>query len=46
MVAGIYGMNFKNMPELDWVFGYPLAVALMVVVDIWLYVRFKKSHWL
>ena len=31
MIAGIYGMNFEHMPELKWTFGYPLAVALMVV---------------
>ncbi len=46
MVAGIYGMNFRNMPELDWSFGYPLAVAAMVVIDIWLYFRFRKARWL
>ena len=46
MVAGIYGMNFKNMPELEWTWGYPAAVALMVVVDVWLYFNFKKTQWL
>jgi len=46
MVAGIYGMNFKHMPELDWEFGYALAIAMMVVTDIWLYVRFRKARWL
>jgi magnesium transporter len=46
MVAGIYGMNFKNMPELDWAWGYPAAVAVMVVVDVWLYFNFKKVKWL
>jgi magnesium transporter len=46
MVAGIYGMNFKHMPELDWEYGYALAVAMMVATDIWLYVRFKKARWL
>ena len=46
MVAGIYGMNFENMPELKWTFGYPLAIATMVAVDIYLYVRFKKTRWL
>ena len=46
MVAGIYGMNFKNMPELDWVFGYPLAVTLMVAVDIYLYYHFRTLKWL
>jgi magnesium transporter len=46
MVAGIYGMNFKNMPELDWVYGYPVAVAVMVIIDVWLYFNFKKVKWL
>ncbi|HEV8255950.1 MAG TPA: magnesium/cobalt transporter CorA [Casimicrobiaceae bacterium] len=46
MIAGIYGMNFKNMPELDWLWGYPLAMAAMVAIDIWLYVRFRKIGWL
>ena len=46
MVAGIYGMNFKNMPELDWLYGYPVSIAIMVVADVWLYIRFKKARWL
>jgi len=46
MVAGIYGMNFDHMPELKWTFGYPLSIATMVVIDAYLYVRFKKSRWL
>jgi magnesium transporter len=41
-----YGMNFEYMPELEWTSGYPLAVATMVVIDAYLYVRFKKSRWL
>lgn len=46
MIAGIYGMNFKNIPELDWRFGYPLAVATMVAIDAWLFARFRKARWL
>ncbi len=46
MVAGIYGMNFKTMPELDWAYGYPFALGLMVAVDLYLYVRFRKARWL
>lgn len=46
MVAGIYGMNFKNMPELDWSLGYPLAVALMGAADIYLYYHFRRLKWL
>lgn len=46
MIAGIYGMNFKHMPELEWVWGYPVSVAFMVAVDLWLYFQFKKTKWL
>src|SRR6266436_3456733 len=46
MVAGVYGMNFKNMPELDWVFGYPFAVGIMVAIDGFLFTRFRKAGWL
>jgi len=46
MVAGIYGMNFKNMPELEWQYGYALALVLMVVADVYLYFRFRKARWL
>ena len=44
--AGIWGMNFKVMPELDWRYGYPAALAIMLVVCLYLYYRFKKSRWL
>jgi len=46
MIAGIYGMNFKNMPELDWPWGYPLSVAVMIVMDAFLYLQFRKIKWL
>jgi magnesium transporter len=46
MIAGIYGMNFKNMPELDWAIGYPLALALMVGIDMYLFRRFRKTGWI
>ena len=46
LVAGIYGMNFRYMPELHWFFGYPFALALMVAVSLGLYVVFKRRHWL
>jgi len=44
--AGIWGMNFELMPELHWKYGYPAAVALIVVVCSYLYYRFKRSGWL
>ncbi len=45
-IAGVYGMNFKHMPELEWAFGYPAAMAVMVLVDIYLVFRFRKANWL
>lgn len=46
LIAGIYGMNFEHMPELKWTFGYPLSLAAMVGIDLYLYFRFRKSGWL
>jgi magnesium transporter len=46
LIAGIYGMNFRHMPELDWAFGYPFALALMGVTAFLLYRSFRKRDWL
>jgi magnesium transporter len=46
LIAGIYGMNFDVMPELRWRYGYAISVAVMVVVDCYLFYRFRKSKWL
>ena len=46
MVAGIYGMNFNTMPELDWAFGYPLVIGLTATVCAFLYRAFRRSGWL
>ncbi|MFF1574477.1 magnesium and cobalt transport protein CorA [Leifsonia sp. NPDC058292] len=46
LVAGIYGMNFTHMPELEWTFGYPLAVLAMLGLSSVLYVVFRKRGWL
>ncbi len=46
MIAGVYGMNFKQMPELGWSFGYPMAVGLMVLIDSYLFFRLRKAGWL
>jgi magnesium transporter len=46
LVAGIYGMNFKHMPELDWRFGYPLALGSMALIAVVLYFTFKRRDWL
>jgi magnesium transporter len=46
MIAGIYGMNFKNMPELSWPLGYPISVVIMLAIDGYLWVKFRKTGWL
>ena len=46
MVASIYGMNFPDMPELGWSFGYLYSLALMLVGTLALYFLFKKIHWI
>jgi magnesium transporter len=46
MISGVYGMNFRHMPELGWRFGYAWAVGLMVVSAVSLWVYFKRKGWL
>ena len=46
MIAGVYGMNFEAMPELKWTLGYPASIALMAVIDVFLFFRFRKAGWL
>ena len=46
LVAGIYGMNFEHMPELEWRYGYAVALAIMAGVDSYLFYRFRKAGWL
>ena len=46
LVAGIYGMNFDQMPELHWTLGYPLALGIMVASAVALYIGFRKRGWL
>ncbi len=46
MIASIYGMNFKAMPELDWPWGYPAALILMVLVAVGPYLYFRWKRWL
>jgi magnesium transporter len=45
-VASLYGMNFANMPELKWEYGYYMALVLMAAFDLYLWYRFRKSGWL
>ncbi|HEX2063801.1 MAG TPA: magnesium/cobalt transporter CorA [Acidimicrobiales bacterium] len=46
LVAGIYGMNFEYMPELDWRLGYPFALGLMLLITVLGYRQFKRRGWL
>ncbi len=45
-IAGIYGMNFQNMPELDWTYGYPMALGLIACVCVLLFVLLRRRGWL
>ncbi|NTU81963.1 MAG: magnesium/cobalt transporter CorA [Chloroflexales bacterium] len=46
MIAGIYGMNFAVMPELNWPYSYPLVLALTLIFCTFLYLRFRRTNWL
>ena len=45
-IAGVYGMNFKHMPELDWLWGYPYALGLMAAVTIFCMIWFWRKGWI
>jgi magnesium transporter len=46
LIGTIYGMNFHIMPELDWIFGYPMALGLMLGMGVVLYATFKHNKWI
>jgi magnesium transporter len=46
LIGSIYGMNFTHMPELDWLYGYPWALSLMLLSSLAVYVISKRSGWL
>ena len=46
LIGTIYGMNFRHMPELHWLFGYPFAIGLMVAVCLSLFVMFRRRGWI
>ncbi|MDB5504963.1 MAG: Mg2+ transporter protein CorA family protein [Tardiphaga sp.] len=46
LIASVYGMNFKLMPELEWTHGYPMALLMMVFAAVLPYVFFKCKRWL
>lgn len=45
-LVGVYGMNFKHMPELEWLFGYPLLWGIMLVIGAGMLWLFRRNHWL
>ncbi|MBI4642903.1 MAG: magnesium/cobalt transporter CorA [Deltaproteobacteria bacterium] len=45
-LAGVYGMNFKHMPELEWLWGYPFAVSLMIVIALSMLHYFRRKKWI
>ena len=45
-IAGIYGMNFENMPELKTQYGYFVVIGIIALLCIVLYLRFKRARWL
>ena len=45
-IAGVYGMNFQNMPELHWQWGYPASLLLMLAVSVAMLFYFKRKKWL
>ena len=46
LIGAIYGMNFDEMPELHWQYGYPFAIGLMILASVVLYLVFKRRGWL
>jgi magnesium transporter len=46
MLAAIYGMNFDDMPELHWAWGYPAVLGIMATCCVVLFWRFKRDRWL
>lgn len=46
LITGLYGMNFKRMPELSWAYGYPLAAGVMISLGLGLLYYFRKIKWL
>lgn len=45
-IVGVYGMNFRFMPELEYKWGYPLAIVSMVIISVIIYIWFKRKKWL
>ncbi|GGI99552.1 magnesium/cobalt transporter CorA [Paenibacillus hunanensis] len=46
VITGIYGMNFENMPELKWHFGYPMVIGIMIALGLTMFFTFRKKDWI
>ena len=46
VIAGLFGMNFKNLPSVSWVYGWELSVVIILALDVWAFISFKRRHWL
>jgi magnesium transporter len=46
LIAGLYGMNFENLPLVQWQYGWLVVAGLIIVVDVVIYLMFKRRHWL
>lgn len=46
LIAGIYGMNFEHMPELQWIWGYPFALGVMALISVMMAIYFRRKDWL
>lgn len=46
LIGSIYGMNFDQMPELHWHYGYPASLAVMLAMALGLFIVFKRKSWL
>lgn len=45
-IVGLYGMNFKYMPELEWEWGYPLVLCIMALISMWMVAYFRRKKWI
>jgi magnesium transporter len=45
-IVGIYGMNFKYMPELEWRWGYFIILGIMAIIGVWMVIYFRRKRWL
>jgi len=44
-IVGVYGMNFKNFPELEWEYGYYIIWGIMIAIVLFMFVYFKRKNW-